>query len=175
MFTKAHCLLVFIMEQIATFNEQVEHADVNLFIRPLAFAEKGGIFIGFAHNIDLGLGLGFWIVTPPASERGKFNGRVARKKLFPEVLLADLLKDSAHILGQMRLDALICQVVCAARDDRIIFGYESVPEAEHIVLNGVDRLAGCLFSVGRFLLNDAERKQIFQIDGAYVGILTHLA
>ena len=47
---------------------EIKYADINLFVRPLTFAEEGGVFIGFAHNIDLGLGFGLRIVAPPASE-----------------------------------------------------------------------------------------------------------
>ena len=85
-------MLVFIMEQVASLDEQIEHANVNLFVRPLAFAEDGGVFIGFAHNIDLGLGFGFWIVAPPAPERAEFNGAFARKELLPERLGLQNLK-----------------------------------------------------------------------------------
>ena len=45
------------MKQVASLDEQIEHADINLFVRSLAFAEDGGVFIAFAHYIDLGLGL----------------------------------------------------------------------------------------------------------------------
>ena len=79
-------MLVFIMEQVASLDKQIEHADINLFVRPLAFVEEGGVFIGFTHNIDLSLGFGLRIVAPPASERGKRNGAFARKKLLPERL-----------------------------------------------------------------------------------------
>ena len=64
-------MLIFVVEQIASLNEQIEHADINLFVRPLAFAEDGGVFIGFANNIDLGQGLRFRIVAPTASKRAE--------------------------------------------------------------------------------------------------------
>ena len=109
---------VLVVEQLVALDEQIKYADVNLFVPPLALAEKSGVFICFAHNIDLNLGLGFRIVAPPASERAEFHGALAREKLLPKILLADRLENSAHILGQMRFNALVCQIVRAACDER---------------------------------------------------------
>ena len=95
---------VLVVEEFAAFDEQIEYANVNLFVRPLALAEESGVFIGFAHNIDLGLGLGLRIVAPPASERAKFYGSVAREKLLPKVLVDNSV---AHIFSLVKYDLVI--------------------------------------------------------------------
>ena len=126
---------ILIGEQLAALYKGFQNAEVNFLIRPFALAEKGGVFVLFGENIDFSLTLFFRVVAPPASERGKLHRALAGEQQLPEILLADFLKHLAHIVGQMRLDALVGQVGSATGDDRIVFRHKTIPEAEHIVRN----------------------------------------
>ena len=64
---------IFIWEQLAALYEGFQNAEIDFFIRPLAFAEKGGVFVLFGKNIDFSLPLFLWIVAPPAAKRGKLH------------------------------------------------------------------------------------------------------
>ena len=166
---------IFIRKQFAALYEGFQNAEVDFLIRPFALAEKGGVFVLFGENIDFSLTLFFRVVAPPASERGKLHRALAGEQQLPEILLADFLKHLAHIVGQMRLDALVGQVGSATGDDRIVFRHKTIPEAEHIVRNRIDRFTGRLFPIRRLFFDNTEENQVFHIGGANVGAFADLA
>ena len=168
-------MLVFILKQLAARDKRLQNGEIDLLGGPLALGEEGGILVVLAHDVDLGLALVGGIVAPPAAQGGELHWGFAAEQQLPEVLLADLLKYLAHILGQMRLDALVDEIRCAARDHGGVFRHEAIPEAEHIVVDGIDRLLGRLLAVGRLFLHDAQRDEVLEIGGADVGVLTDLA
>ena len=108
---------ILVGEQLTALYEGFQNAEIDLLIRPFALPEKGGVFILLGKNIDFSLTLFLGIVAPPAAERGKLHRAFAVQQLLPEILLADFLKHLAHIVGQMRLDAFVCQVGSATGDD----------------------------------------------------------
>ena len=134
-FGKEVVMDIFIWEEFAALYEGFQNAEIDFLIRPFALPEKGGVFILLGEDIDFSLTLFLGIVAPPAAEGGKFHRAFAVQQLLPEILLADFLKHLAHIVGQMRLDALVGQVGSATGDDRIVFRHKTIPEAEHIVRN----------------------------------------
>lgn len=88
-------------------------------------------------------------------------------------MLADLLEDLSHILAQVRLDALVDEIRRAARDHGGVLRHEAIPEAEHIVVDGIDRPLGRILAVGRLFLHDAQRDEVLEICGADVRVLAH--
>ena len=90
-------------------------------------------------------------------------------------MLADFLKYLAHIIGQIRLDTFVCQVGSATGDDRIVFRHKTIPKAEHIIRNRINRFSGRLFPIGRLFFDNAEGNQVFHIGGANVGAFADLA
>lgn len=168
-------MLVLVREQIAAVDERLQDSEIDLPSGPLALGEDGGILVLLAHDVDLGLAPSGGIVAPPAAKGGELHRGLAAEQQLPEVLLADLLKHLAHILGQMRLDALVDEVRRAARDHGGVLRHEAIPEAEHIVVNGIDRLLRRLLAVGRLFLHDAQRDEVLEIGGTDVGVLAHFA
>lgn len=168
-------MLVFVREQLAAGDERLQDGEIDLLGGPFALSKKDGVLVLLAHDVDLGLALMDGVVAPPAAQGSELHRGLAAEQQLPEVLLADLLKDLAHILGQMRLDALVDEVRRAARDHGGILRHKAIPEAEHIVVNGIDRLLGRLLAVGRLFLHDAQRDEVLEIGGADVGVLAHFA
>lgn len=99
---------ILIGEQFAAVYEGFQNADIDFLICPFALPEKGGVFVLFGKNIDFCLTLFPGVVAPPTAERGKLHRAFAGEQQFPKILLADFFKYLAHIIGQMRLDALVC-------------------------------------------------------------------
>lgn len=168
-------MLVFVREQLAAGDERLQDGKIDLLGCPLALGKEGGILVLLAHEVDLGLALMDGVVAPPTAKGGKLHRGFAAEQQLPEVLLADLLEHLAHILGQMRLDALVDEIRRAASDHGGVLRHESIPEAEHIVVDGIDRLLGCLLAVGRLFLHDAQRDEVLEIGGADVRVLADLA
>lgn len=167
-------MLVLIREQLAAGDERLQDSEIDLLRCPFALGEKCGALVLFAHDVDLGLALMDGIVAPPAAQRGElYRGFVAEQQL-PEVLLADLLEYLAHIRGQMRLNALVNEICRSTRNHRGVLRHEAIPEAEHIVVDGIDRLLGRPLAIGRLFLYDAQRNEVLEIGGADVGVLSDL-
>ena len=57
------------------------------------------------------------VKTPVAVAKCK---RISGKKLFPKILLANLFKDSSHIIRQLWLNAFIHQIRCSSCNSRIV-------------------------------------------------------
>ena len=74
----------------------------------------------------------------------------------------------------MRLDALVDKIRRTARDHGGVLRHEAIPEAEHIVVDGIDRLLGRLLAVGRLFLHEAQCDEVLEIGGADVGVLADL-
>ena len=108
-------VLVLIREQLAAGDEHLQDGKINLLHCPFALGEKCGVLVLLAHDIDLGLGPAGGVRAPPAAEGFELHRRPTAEQQLPEVLLAELLEHLAHILGQMRLDALVDEVRRAAR------------------------------------------------------------
>ena len=159
---------IFIGEQFTALYEGFQNAEIYFLIRPFALPEKGGAFILFGEDTDFRLTLFLGIVAPPSAERGKLHRAFAGKQKLPEILLADFLKHLAHIIGQIWLDALVCQTGCATGDDRIVFRHKAIPKAEHIIRNRVNRFSGRLFTIRRLFFDNTEGDQVFHIGGANI-------
>ena len=166
-------MLIFVREQLAAGDQCLQDGEINLLGGPFALSEEGGVLVLLAHDVDLGLALMDGIVAPPAAQGGELHRGLAAEQQLPEVLLADLLEHLAHILAQVRLDALIDEIRRAARDHGGVLRHEAIPEAEHIVVDGIDRLLGRLLAVGRLFLHDAQRDEVLEICGADVRVLAH--
>ena len=108
-------MLVLVGEQLAAVDERLQDGEIDLLGGPLALGEEGGVLVLLAHDVDLGLGLAGEVRAPPAAKGFELYRRLAAEQQFPKVLLADLLEHLAHILGQMRLDALVDEIRRAAR------------------------------------------------------------
>ncbi len=168
-------MLVFVREQLAAGDERLQDGEIDLLRRPFALGEEGGVLVLLAHDVDFGLALTDGIRPPPTAQGGKLHRGLTAEQQFPEILLADLLEHLAHILAQVRLDALIDEIRRAARDHGGVLRHEAIPEAEHIVVNGIDRLLRRLLAVGRLFLHDAQRDEVLEIGRADVGLLDDLA
>lgn len=120
---------ILIGKQFAAFYKRFQNAEINFFIRPFTLPEKGSIFILLGKNIDLRLTFFFGIVAPPAAERGKLHWTFSVQQQLPEILLANIFKHFAHIVGQIRLNALVCQIGSATGDDRVVFRGVFLPQA----------------------------------------------
>lgn len=131
---------VCVREKPAAGHERLQDGLNELFVCPLAFGKEGGHFVLFAHDVDLCLGFVGGIAAPPAAKGGELHRRLAAEQLFPKVLLANLLEHLAHVCGQLRLDAPVDELRRAAGDQGGVFRDEAVPEAEHVVIDGIDRL-----------------------------------
>ena len=166
-------VLVLIREQLAAGDERLQDGKIDLLRCPFALGEEGGVLVLLAHDVDFGLALMNRIVAPPAAQGSELHRGFAAEQQLPEVLLADLLEHFAHILAQVRLDALVDQVRRAARDHGGVLRHEAIPEAEHIVIDGIDRLLGRLLAIGRLFLHDAQRDEVLEIGGADVRVLSH--
>ena len=166
-------MLVLIPEQLAAGDERLQDGEIDLLGSPFALGEESGVFVLLAHDVDLGLALMDGIIAPPAAQGGELHRGMTGEQQLPEVLLADLLEHLAHILAQVRLDAPVDQVRRAARDHGGVLRHKAIPETEHIVVNGIDRLLGRLLAVGRLFLHDAQRNEVLEIGGADVGVLAH--
>ena len=100
-------VLVFVLEQLAAFDQRLQDGKVYLLSCPLALSEEGSVLVLLAHDVDFGLALMNRIVAPPAAQGSELHRGFAAEQQLPEVLLADLLEHLAHILGQVRLNALV--------------------------------------------------------------------
>ena len=168
-------MLVLVGEQLTAGKKRLQDGEIDLLRCPLALGKKCSVFVLLAHDVDLGLALVDGIVAPPTAQGGELHRGLAVEQQLPKVLLADLLEHLAHILAQMRLDALVDKIRRTARDHGGVLRHEAIPEAEHIVVDGIDRPLGRLLAVGRLFLHDAQRDEVFEIGGADVRILAHLA
>lgn len=133
-------MLFLISEKVAALYQRFQHAEINFFVGPFAFGKEGGIFVLLAHNVNFCLSFMDRIVAPPAAQGSEFHRGLSAQQQLPKVLLADFLKHLAHVVGKVRFDALIYQVCCAAGDQGSILRHKPVPEAEHVVVDEIDRL-----------------------------------
>ena len=76
---------------------------------------------------------------------------------------------------ELRRDALVHQVSGSTGNQGIVLQHKAMPEAEHIILDGVQGLTGSLLPIGSLLLHDPQADEIFDVAGADVGILADLA
>ena len=108
---------ILVGKQLAALYEGFQNAEIEFLIRPFTLPEKGGIFVLLGGDIDFRLTLFLGIVAPSAAEKRKLHRAFTGEQLLPEILLTDFLKHFTHIVRQMQLDALVCQVGSATGDD----------------------------------------------------------
>ena len=160
---------------MAAVNQCFQYPQVNSFICPLALAKEGGGLVLFPQYVDLCLCLFNGVIAPPAAQRSKLHRGAPIQQQLPKILFTYLFKHLAHVVVELRRDALVHQVSGSTGNQGIVLQHKAMPEAEHIILDGVQGLTGSLLPIGSLLLHDPQADEILDVAGADVGILADLA
>ena len=135
-----------------------------------ALSKQCRILILLSHNVNFRLLPLCRIRSPPAAQTAESYRTVSWHHVVPKILHTDIFKNTSHIIRQIRGYPSVSNVGDSSRDHGAVYRYKPVPEAEHIVLNGIYRLFGRLFPIRSFFPEYAEFYQTLDIIGADISI-----
>ena len=60
------------------------------------------------------------------------------------------------------------------RNDGDVLRNKAIPEAEHVVFDGIDRLAAVLLPIGRFFFDQPQGDEVFEVGSTNTAVLPDL-